>query len=362
MQADTRKPIRIGTFLSLTGQAAFLGSAEKKAIELLASDLNSKGGVIGRPIEIVFYDSKTSAKDAVSIVRRLIEQDAVDVILGGSTTGESMAVIPFVQEERLPYMAISGAAAIVQPVKRYVFKTPHTEEMSLERIYDKVRSSGLTRIALLSGAGGYDQSCRASAKEIAPKYGIEIVADELHGSGDTDMTVQLTNIRASNATATVYCGFGAPSSIVAKNHRQLGIKQRLIMTHGAASRAYIAGADGAAEGTWVTGSALLAFKDLPEEDAIYRVTKKFVDSYRAAYNEDPGTFSGYGYDALLLIAAAVEKAGSTEKEAVRDALESLSGVPGTNGVYAFSASNHLGFESASLRMLEVRDGEFRILR
>jgi branched-chain amino acid transport system substrate-binding protein len=360
LSAETVKPIRIGTFLSVTGQAAFLGSAEHNAIEMLADEVNKSGGVNGRPIELVFYDSKSSAKDAVNIVRRLIDQDDVDLVLGGSTTGETMAVIPFVEEAKVPYMAISGAAVIVQPVKKYVFKTPHTEEMSLEKIYTRASKDGLLKIALLSGAGGYDQSCRSSAKAMAAKFGITLVADEQHGSGDTDMTAQLTNMRSSGADAILYCGFGAPASIVAKNYRQLGIKQRLIMTHGAASRTYIETSDGAAEGSWVTGSALLAYKDLKQDDPIYDITKKFVESYRAIYKEDPGTFAGYGYDALLLTIEAIKKAGSTDKEKLRDALEQLQGVPGTNGVYTFSPTDHLGFSASALRMLEVKDAQFRI--
>lgn len=361
LHAQPKKPVKIGAFVSVTGQGAFLGEASKKTLELFVAEMNKSGGIDGRPIELVLYDSKTSAKDAVSLARRLIDQDEVDLLIGGNTTGETMAVVPLVEESRIPFVALAGGSIVIDPVKTYVFKTPHTDQMSVENIYGRVKKEGGGKIALLSGAGGYDQSCRKNAKEMAAKHGIQLVADEQHGTGDTDVTAQLTNIRSTGADAVMYCGFGAPSSIVARNFKQLGLPNRLYMTVGVASRAYIEGAGGAAEGSRVTGSALLAFKDLPQSDPIYPVTKRFVDAYRAAFKEDPSTFAGYAYDALLIATEAVRKAGTTEKDKVRNALEGLRKVPGLNGIYSFSPSDHLGFSADAFRIVEVRGGEYRLV-
>lgn len=360
-QAQGGKPIKVGAFVSTTGQGAFLGEAAKKTLELQAAEINKAGGVNGRPLELVLYDSKTSAKDAAAVARRLIDQDEVDILIGGNTTGETMAVVPFVEESGIPFISLAGASVVIDPVRKWVFKTPHTDQMSIEKIYARVRKDGGSRVALLSGAGGYDQSCRKNAKELAQKHGVQLVADEQHGAGDTDVTTQLTNIRGAGAAAVLYCGFGAPSSIVAKNHKQLGLTQPLYMTVGVASRAYIDGAGGAAEGSRVTGSAILAFQDLPASDPIHGVTKKLFDSYRAAYKEEPSAFAGYAYDALLIATEAVRKAGTTDKAKVRDALENLKDVPGVNGLYSFSPSDHLGFSADSLRIVEVRGRQYRLL-
>jgi branched-chain amino acid transport system substrate-binding protein len=360
--AQTGQPIKIGTFVARTGQAAFLGEPAKQAFELYVAQLNRAGGIQGRKVELIVYDSKSSAKEAADLVRRLIDQDKVDIIVGGTSTGETMAVVPMVEEAKIPFVSLAGATVVIDPVKRYVFKTPHTDKMSVEQIYKRVKLDGGSKVAVLAGAGGYDQSCRKHASAVAPVLGIQLVADEQHGTGDSDVTVQLTNIRRANPDAILYCGFGAPSTIVAKNHRQLGLQQRLYMTVGVASRAYIDAAEGAADGSRVTTSAILAFDDLSPTDPIYAVTKRFFDAYRAAYKEDPSSFAGNAHDGIMLAAEALKAATSTDKEKVRNALEGLQGVPGINGVFSFSATDHLGITSDSLRIVEVKNRQFRLVK
>ena len=361
LHSQSSSPIKIGAFVARTGQASFLGEPAKKTLELFVADLNKAGGIKGRPVELILYDSKTSAKDAAEIIRRLVDQDKVDLIVGGTSTGETMAVVPFVEESRIPFVSLAGATIIVDPVKKYVFKTPHTDRMSVERIYKSVKADKGTRVAILSGAGGYDQSCRKHAKDLAPAYAIQLVSDEQHGTGDTDVTVQLTNIRSARADAILYCGFGAPSAIVAKNHKQLKLAARLYMTVGVASKAYIEGAEGAAEGSRVTSAPIIAYKDLPPSDPSYAVTRKFVESYLAAYKEEPSGFAGNAYDGILLATEALKAAGTTDKEKVRAALENLKNVPGINGVYNMSPTDHLGITADSLRIMEVKGKEFRLI-
>jgi branched-chain amino acid transport system substrate-binding protein len=361
-QAQSPSPIRIGAFVARTGQAAFLGEPAKKTMEIYVDQVNKAGGVKGRKLELVLHDSKSSAKDAAELVRRLIDQDKVDIIVGGVTTGETMAVVPMIEEARIPFVSLAGATVIIDPVKKHVFKTPHTDRMSVEKIFAQVTRDGGSKVALLAGAGGYDQSCRKNAKEVASAGGIQLVADEQHGTGDSDVTVQLTNIRRANADAILYCGFGAASSVVAKNHRQLGLTPRLYMTVGVASRAYIDGAEGAAEGSRVTGSALMAFGDLSATEAIFAVTKRFVDSYRLTYKEEPSSFAGNAHDGIMLAVEALKAAGNTDKGNVRHALESLRNLPGVNGVYNMSATDHLGIGADSLRIVEVKGGQFRLVK
>ena len=360
--AQSGSPIKIGAFAAVTGPNAFLGEPTKKTLELFVERINREGGINGRPIALVLYDSKTSAKDAASVARRLIDQDEVDLVIGGTSTGETMAALPYLEETRTPFISLGGASVIVNPVKKYTFKTPHTDLMSIEKVYQRVGQEKLSKVGLLSGAGGYDQSCRKNANESAAASNIQIVADEQHGNGDTDLTAQLTKIRAANPDAVLYCGAGAASSIAAKNYKQLGMTPKLYMTVGVGSVAYIGGSEGAAEGTRVTGSALLAFKDLPASDPIYAATKNFVEAYEGTFKEPSSNFGGYAYDALMLAVTALKKAGSTDKEKVRDALESLQNFPGVTGIYTFSPTNHLGLTSEALRVLEVRGGEFRLVR
>ena len=137
--AIAQEPIRIGAFLSVTGGAAFLGDPEQKTLELYVEKLNAAGGVLGRKLQLVSYDSAGDAEKARTFAKRLIEQDKVDVIVGGSTTGETMAVVPLVEAAGMPFISLAGAVVIIEPVKKWVFKTPHTDRMACERIFLDMR-------------------------------------------------------------------------------------------------------------------------------------------------------------------------------------------------------------------------------
>jgi len=193
--AVAQQPIKIGAFLSVTGGAAFLGDPEQKTLELYVEKINAAGGVLGRKLQLVSYDSAGDAEKARTFTKRLIEQDKVDVIVGGSTTGETMAVIPLVEAAQIPFISLAGAVVIIEPVKKWVFKTPHTDRMACEKIFIDMQARKFSKIALISGPGGFDKSMRGQCMGVAKKYGIEIVADETYGGGDTDMTAQLTKIK-----------------------------------------------------------------------------------------------------------------------------------------------------------------------
>lgn len=351
-------PVRIGSFLAVTGQGAFLGDPSKKVLEHFVEKKNAEGGVLGRQIELVLYDSRTDAKEAVNFVRRLTSQDDVDIIIGGNTTGETMAVAPFVEQASTPFISLGGGAVIIDPVKPWVFKTVHTDRISVQSILESGKDKGYSKVAVLSGAGGFDQSCRKNALELVPEYGMELSADEQHGAGDTDMTAQLTNIRSADPEMLIYCGFGAPTSIVAKNHAQLAKDIPLYMTVGAASDAFIEGAGGAADGVYVTGSAVMVADQLDDDHPQAAVSKRFVEEYSEAFGEAPSSFAGHAFDALIVAMDAIERAGSTDPEAIRTALESTSGVAGINGVYEMSPEDHMGLGPDSLILVKVSGDRF----
>lgn len=354
-------PIRIGSFLAVTGKGAFLGDPSKKVLESFVERVNSEGGVQGRPIELVLYDSRTDAKEAVNFVRRLISQDEVDIIIGGNTTGETMAVAPFVERAEIPFISLGGGSVIIDPVKPWVFKTPHTDRISVERILAVAKAEGGKALAVLSGPGGFDQSCRSNVQDLVQDFGVDLVSDQQHGAGDSDMTAQMTTIRRSGANFMIYCGFGAPTSIVAKNHDLLIPNLPLYMTVGAASQDFVSGADGAAEGVRVTASALLVPDQLSKDDPQYDVTTSFVSSYRDTFGAEPSTFAGHAHDALLIALDAIERAGSTDPDEVRNAIETVDGLPGLNGIYRMSPTNHMGLQADSLRIVEVQNGRFALI-
>jgi branched-chain amino acid transport system substrate-binding protein len=174
-------PIKIGTFLSVTGPASFLGDPELRTLQMYVDELNAGGGVLGRKIELVHYDTAGQAKEAVNFVKRLIQNDAVDVIVGGSSTGDTMAAIPEVEKAEIPLLSLAGGVEIVEPVKKWVFKTPHTDRMAAIRIFEDMKKRGIRKVALITGDGGFDKSGRKQVLELAPKYGLEIVAEAWRG-------------------------------------------------------------------------------------------------------------------------------------------------------------------------------------
>ena len=361
--AVAQEPIKIGAFLSVTGGAAFLGDPEQKTLELYVEKLNAAGGVLGRKLQLVSYDSAGDAEKARTFAKRLIEQDKVDVIVGGSTTGETMAVVPLAEAAGVPFISLAGAVVIVEPVKKWVFKTPHTDRMACERIFLDMRSRNIQKIGLISGAGGFDKSMRAQCMQVAKAHGIEIVADESYGAGDTDMTAQLSKIKGTpGVQAVLNCGFGQGPAIVTKNYKQLGIAAPLYQSHGVASKGYIQLAGDAAEGVRLPAAALLVAEALPDSDPQKKVVLGYKRDYESRYKSDVSTFGGHAYDGLMIAVEALKKAGGTDKAKVRDAIESVRGFMGTAGAFNYSPTDHVGLDVAGFRMLEIRKGDWTLAR
>ena len=360
--ALAQEPIRIGSFLSVTGPAAFLGDPELKTLELYVERINAAGGVNGRKLQLTAYDDAGDAEKARTFAKRLIEQDKVDLIVGGSTTGATMAAVPLVEQAGVPFVSLAGAVVIVEPVKKWVFKTPHTDRMACDKIFVDMKARGATKLALISGSGGFDKSMRAECLKVAPSHGVEIVADETYGAADTDMTAQLTKIRASNAQAVLNAGFGQGPAIVTRNYRQVGITLPLYQSHGVASKEYIKLSGDAANGVRLPAAALLVADLLAAGDAQKPVVTAYRDAYETRFKSDVSTFGGHAYDGLMLAVGAIKAAGSTDKAKVRDALEATKGYVGTAGVVNMSATDHMGLDLSAFRMLEVKNGTWSLVQ
>ena len=357
--AQAQEPIRVGAFLAVTGPAAFLGDPEQKTLELYVERLNAAGGVLGRKLQLVSYDSAGDAEKARTFAKRLIEQDKVDLIVGGTTTGETMAVVALVEQAGMPFISLAGAVVIIEPVKKWVFKTPHTDRMACERIFLDMRDRKIERIGLISGSGGFDKSMRGECLKVAPTYRVQVVADEAYGGGDTDMTAQLTKIKNTpGVQAVLNAGFGQGPAIVTKNYKQLGIGLPLYQSHGVASKQYIQLAGEAAEGVRLPAAAVLSPEQLPADDRQRAVSLAYKKEYEARYKQDISTFGGHAYDGLMIAVEAIKRARSTDKAKVRDAIESTKDFVGTGGVVNMSAGDHMGLDLTYFRMFEVRKGSW----
>jgi branched-chain amino acid transport system substrate-binding protein len=358
-----QQPIKIGAFLSATGPAAFLGDPEQKTLTMYVEELNAQGGVLGRKLELVSYDDGGDAEKARTFTKRLIEQDKVDIILGGTTTGTTMAVVALIEQAEIPFVSMAGAVVIVEPVKKWVFKTPHTDRMACERIFADMKARKISKIGMISGAGGFDKSMRAECLAVAPNFGITVVADESYGAQDNDMTAQLAKIRnAAGVQAVVNPGFGQGPAIVTKNYRQLGMTMPLYQSHGVASKQFIELAGAAAEGVRLPAAALLVAEILPDGDKQKPVAIGYKKAYEARFASEVSTFGGHAYDALMIAVDAIKRAGSTDKAKMRDAIEATKGYIGTGGIVNMSAKDHMGLDVSAFRMLEVKNGKWALAK
>jgi branched-chain amino acid transport system substrate-binding protein len=350
--------IRLGATVAETGGASFLGDPAAKTLRMLVDEINAAGGVLGEPIELILYDDGGDPNRARTFATRLVEDDQVVAVIGGSTTGTTMAAIPVFEEEQIPFISLAGAIEIIDPVKPFTFKTPHTDRMACEKIFTDMQNRGITRVGMISGTDGFGASMRNQCLDVVGDYGIEIIADESYGPNDADMTPQLTNIRGREGLqAVVNPGFGQGPAIVTRNYAQLGIEVPLYQSHGVASNAFIdlAGPE-AAEGVRLPGTALLIADILEEDDPQRDVVVAYKTAFEAQFNQPVSTFGGYAHDALRIMVDAIERAGSTDGVAIRDAIRETSGFVGTTGIVTMAETDHLGLDLSAFRMLEIRDG------
>ncbi|PWS38181.1 ABC transporter substrate-binding protein [Falsiroseomonas bella] len=361
--AQRNDPIRIGAVLSVTGPASFLGDPEDKTLRLYVNRINAAGGVNGRPIQLIVYDDGGDANRARTFATRLVEDDRVVAMVGGTTTGTTMAMRPVFEDARIPFISLAGGIEIIDPVSPYTFKTPHTDRMACEKIFSDVRARGLSRVALISGTDGFGQSMRTQCQRVAQAAGITIVADEQYGPRDSDMTPQLTRIRNTQGVeAVVNPGFGQGPAIVTRNYAQLGIRLPLYQSHGVASAQFIQLATPqAAEGVRLPAAALLVAEQLPANDPQRQVLIDYKTAFERETGQPVSTFGGHAYDGLMILVEAIKRANSTDGTRLRDAIRATRGFVGTGGVVNMSATDHMGLDLSAFRMVEIRNGQFVLI-
>jgi len=354
--------IKIGAVLSATGPASFLGAPEDKTLHIYVDKINEAGGVLGRKFELVTYDDGGDASKARTFATRLVESDKVVAMVGGTTTGSTLAMIPVFEDAHIPFISLAGAIEIIEPVRAYVFKTPHTDRMACEKIFEDLKSRGITKIGMISGTDGFGKSMREQCLKVVGNYGITVLGDESYGPQDSDMTPQLTNLKnTAGIEAIVNPGFGQGPAIVARDVRQLGITLPLYEGHGVASKSFIDLAGPAAEGVRLPAAALLVAPQLPDNDPQKPIVVAYQQTYEKATGQPVSTFGGHAYDGLYILADAMKRAGSTDPAKVRDAIEQTKGFIGTGGIVNMSATDHLGLNLSAFRMLEIKNGDWSIV-
>lgn len=354
--------IKIGGLFAVTGPASFLGEPEKKTLEMLVKSMNDKGGINGMKLEAVIYDTGGDATKAVQLATRLIKDDKVVAIIGPSTTGESMAVIPVAEKERIPLISCAAGIKITDPVKKWVFKTPANDHVAAEKIFNHMARQKQKSIALLTVTDGFGSSGREQIKTLAAQKGFKIVADEVYSPKDTDMTAQLTKIRGIKPDAIICWGTNPGPAVITKNVKQLGIKIPLYMSHGVASKKYIelAGAD-ASEGVMLPAGKLAVYDVISKSDPQSKLLKEYDQSYRKTYGVEASTFGGYAYDAFLLVTGAIKKSGTTPEQ-IRNGIEQTNKLVSISGVFTMSPKDHNGLDLSAFEMVKIVKGDWSLVK
>jgi branched-chain amino acid transport system substrate-binding protein len=359
------EPVKIGAFFALSGPAANIGTPTKLVAQMVVDKINKEGGINGRPIELIIGDTESDPAKAAVIAKKFIFNDKVAAIVGPTSTGEGMSVKKIVEEAGVPiFMTVGGDPVIMGGnfgPYTYVFKSPQRSSTAARKLYGYLKAKGLTKVALFTNSDAFGKDGLGWLEKLAPEFGLALVAKESFGPSDTDMTAQLTKIRNAAPQAIVVWTIGPVGSIVAKNKAQLGITIPLFQCHGLPDPKYVELAGKASEGDRMPATKLMVWDALPDADPQKPVIAEFVRLYRDVYKHDRefpiNTHSGYAWDAIMIVANAMKKAG-TDPKALRAAIEQTKGYVGVSGVYNLTAEDHNGLDVDSMVMVQVKNGKF----
>ncbi|TET74510.1 MAG: ABC transporter substrate-binding protein [Dehalococcoidia bacterium] len=368
---EEEETYKVGAVFALTGPASHLGVPEKQTVEMMVDQINDAGGINGRTLEVIVYNTETSAEKCATMVNRLIVQDKVLAIIGPSTSGESLAILDTVTTAKIPLVSCAANIGIVQPVEEryWIFKTPQTDKEAVTEIYIYLEDQGFTNIAIITDTSGFGAAGRVFLIADAADYGLTIVDDQTFTSADTSMQSQLTHIKGTDAEAVICWATDKESAIVALDMQTLHMDIPLVCSHGIANMNFIEQAGTAANGVIFPAGKLLIIGDIPADDPQKEVLTNYKADFEALYGEGTvNTFGGHAYDALSIVVSALE--GMEEglslaeaRAAVRDGLENdVKNWPGTGGVFTMSPTDHLGMAPGSLAMIEIVDGEWTWLK
>jgi branched-chain amino acid transport system substrate-binding protein len=365
---EAGEPYKIGALVSITGGASVLGAPQRNTFEMLGEEIDAAGGITGpdgllHPVEVVIYDTESEETKAVLAAKKLIEEDQVSMILGPSTSGESLAVLDTVQKAEVPMISMASSKMIVQPVeeRKWIFKVGPNDSLTVQSALEWLTEDGHNKVAWLSINNAYGDSGRMELEALAPQYGVEIVASERMDVGDTDMTAQLTKIRGTDAQSLIIYSILPEVAIGTKNQYDLGMDLPVYTMGGADHPKFIelAGPQ-AAEGARNMAAKLQYVDQLPDDDLQKPVLSTYNEQYEAAFGTRTDMFGGHAYDALKIALQVLEKVGP-DRAAIRDELESTS-FAGCSGIFNWSEADHAGMVPESMVRIEVIDGQWQMVQ
>jgi branched-chain amino acid transport system substrate-binding protein len=356
------EPLRVGSILSVTGPAAFLGEDMKAGLQLAVDEINVGGGINGRKLDWTFYDAESQTQKAISATRRLISQDKVELIIsGGNMSGIALAMAPMAEAAGIPFISSEGALAIVTPVaeRKWVFKSTVDDEDVLERIADYLAKKNIKKVALIADTSGFGQGAVTQMKKVGPRRNLD-VSYESFDPADTDMMPQLTRIRDGGAEAII-CWTVTPAGVVfLKQAQLLGLDSRtLIHSYGFVSPRYMTLAGEAAKPVLLASLKFPVGDQLPDGDPLKAGILRLFASYQERFKRTASLYAAESYDAAMLAKEALGRVGG-DVSRLPEGMEQVRNFAGMSGVFNFSPERHSGLSKKDIVLINWRDGRFNL--
>jgi branched-chain amino acid transport system substrate-binding protein len=346
-------PIKLGEVHPLTGKEAAFGQSTQRGIRLALEEINARGGVLGRPLVSVAEDNQSKPGESATIAKKLITRDKVAAVLCGGTSSNCLEIGPVCQAARVPFVATTATEARVTEMGPFVFRVcfidPFQGRVLANFAHGTLKAK---RVALLtSSTSSFSVGLSRAFRERFTALGGEIPVEQKYSEGDKDFRAQLTAIRAQNVDAVAATGFYTEAALICKQARELGLSLPLLGGDGWEAPELIAIGGSAVNGTY--------YSTHYSSESTAPAVQEFVRKYRAKYaNEVPDALAALGYDAAMIVADAIKRAGSTDAERVRAALAATADFPGVTGRTTIDAQRNA---SKPAVILAVRDGRFNFV-
>lgn len=363
---NTWAQVKVGVVVSATGPAASLGIPEKNTIALMPKEIG------GKTVQYIVLDDASDTTTAVKDIRKLVYDDKVDIVIGSTVTSNSLAMIDVAAESATPMISMAASSAIVEPVdakRHWVFKTPQNDAQMSAAITANMADSGIKTVAFIGFADAYGEGWFREFSKFAELRKLRLVNNERFARSDTSVTGQVLKIMAANPDAVFIAGYGTPAALPQKTLRERGYKGKIYQTHGVANNDFLRVCGKDCEGTLLPAGPLLVADQLPDTNVVKKSALRYMHAYEKAYGVGTiSTFGGHAWDAGLLVTSAVQTALKTSKPgtkefklALRDALENIKELPGSQGIFNMSKTDHLGFDQRSRVMVQVVDGKWKLV-
>ncbi|NLZ11926.1 MAG: ABC transporter substrate-binding protein [Alcaligenaceae bacterium] len=364
--ASAHAQLKVGVITSSTGPVSLIGIPQKNTIQLMPTEIG------GEKVEYIAFDDASDPSQSVTLIKKLISEEKIDVLAGPSSSPNAMAILDFAAEAKLPVLAPVGTIAIVLPMdekRRWIFKTTQNDGLVANKLFDHMKANGVKKIGFIGTGDTFGETWFKVASDAAKERGIEIVANERFKRPDTSVTGQALRVLSAKPDAVLIAAPGGPAVLPQVTLTDMNYKGTLYQTHGAALTEFIKLGGPKVEGTILGGSVMLVPNDVPESNPSKKVALDYINAYKAAHGNEPATFGGNMMDAGILLQAAVPEAlkvakpGTEEfRVALRDALEKIKEVPGTQGVYNMTPEDHSGFDERGVELVTVKDGKFALAK